>query len=50
MGLRKDLPTSPRLRDALSRAKDAGDLGVAGRRRALSRGFLGSEKIGEYLG
>jgi len=32
MGLRKDLPTAPRLRDA------------------LSRGFLGSEKIGEYLG
>ena len=50
MGLRKNLPTSPRLRDALLRAKDAEDLGVAGRRRALSRGFLGSEKIGEYLG
>ena len=49
-GLRKNLLTSPQLRDALLRAKDAEDLGAAGRRRALSRGFLGSEKIGKYLG
>ena len=44
MGLRKNLPTSPRLRDALLRAKDAEDLGVAGRRRALSRGFWAVRK------